>query len=248
MKSWQIFVVGTLAAVAVFFLSAIESSLAGIAAILIVGAVIAGFCLPPHRDVFYLRTTVEVPDPDYALVVEHDRLAVRVELARLWLLFLPTFLAVAFLIVTFLKGTTWKISLLDSDSLIWFQAGPYPVLLFFRLLIVAVFGLLAAWLGERWVLRDASACSASYVHFSTGRIVYGFMDPRGEYYGGEGFPSAFNLSPQLRTIVFYRVSKPDLSRIAMCFVFHRPVTIGRGVTDLDQAKGATVLATGQATS
>jgi hypothetical protein len=242
MKPWQIFIVGTLAAITVFFLSAIESSLAGIAAILIVAAVIAGFCLPPRRDVFYLRTTVQVPDPDYAVVVEHDRLAVRVEMALLWLLFVPTFLAVVFLVVTFVSGTTWKISLFDSSPLVWFQAGPYPVLLFFRLLIVAVFGLLAAWLTERWVLRDASGCSASYLHFSTGRILYGFTDPTGEYYGGEGFPSGFRLSPQLRTIVFYRANKPDLSKIAVCFVFHRPVTIGRGVTDLDEAKTAAVLA------
>lgn len=242
MKPWQIFVVGTLAAIAVFFLSAIESSLAGIAAILIVAGVIAGFLLTPKRDVFYLRTTVQVPDPDYAVVVEHDRLAVRVEVARLWLLFVPTFLAVAFLVVTFVNGTTWRISLLDPGLMAWFQGGQYPVLVFFRLLIVAVFGLLAAWLSERWILRDASACSASYLSFSRGYIHYGFTDPRGEYYGGEAFPSGFRLSPNLRTIVFYRGSKPDLNKIALCFVFHRPVTIGRGVTDLDEAKVAAVLA------
>jgi hypothetical protein len=34
---------------------------------------------------------VHVPDPDYAVVVEHDQIGVRVELARLWLLFMPTF-------------------------------------------------------------------------------------------------------------------------------------------------------------
>jgi hypothetical protein len=248
MKPWQIFAVGMVAVIAVFFLSAIESLLAGVAAILIIAAVIAGFCLTPRTDVFYLRTTVQVPDPDYAVVVEHDRLAVRIEVARLWLLFLPTFLAVAFLVVTSMKGTTWKISLLDSGPMAWFQAGPYPVLLFFRLLIVAVFGLLAAWLSERWILLDATACSASYLYFSRGYIQYGFTDPRGEYYGGEGFPSGFNLAPHLRTIVFYRASKPDLSKIAMSFVFHRPTVIGRGVTDFDEAKTAAVLATDPAAS
>jgi hypothetical protein len=243
MKPWQIFVVGTLAAVAVFFLSAIESWLAGIAAILIVAAVIVGFCVTPRRDVYYLRTTVQIPDPDYAVVVEHDRLAVRVEVARLWLLFVPTFLAVAFLVVTFVSGTTWKISLFDSNSLVWFQAGPYPVLVFFRLLIVAVLGLLTAWLSERWVLRDASACSATYLTFSRGRLLYGFTDGSGEYYGGEGFPSGLNRSRALRTVVFYRTSKPGISEIAMCFAFHRLVVIGRGVTDLDEAKTVAALAT-----
>lgn len=38
---------------------------------------------------------------------------------------------------------------------------------------------------------------------------------------------------ELATIVFYDPSKPARNRIATGLLFHRPVVIGRGVTDLD---------------
>jgi hypothetical protein len=235
MKAWQIFLIGTIAAAALFTFHAYESALAAIVAVAMVLAVVVGFSLRPRREVFYLRTTMHVPDPDYAVAVEHDRIAVQVELARLWLLFLPTFAAVAFLLVTYANGTTWKISLIDSSFVNWLDLGPYPVILFFRFLIIAVLGLLTAWISERWVLRDASACSAGSLHRDGKRIMYSFKDPLGEYYGGQGIPLGATRSPQLRTIVFYRTGKPDLNKIAMCCLFHRLVIVGRGVTDLDEA-------------
>ena len=75
--------------------------------------VVVGFLLRPRQEMSYLRTTLVVSEPDYPLCVEHDRVAVRVEIARLWLLFVPTFTAIAFLIVTSAKGTTWNFTLLD---------------------------------------------------------------------------------------------------------------------------------------
>src|SRR5689334_2317460 len=100
MRSWQIFAVGTAVLIAALLLPAYESLLAGVAAIVLVGAVAAGFALRPHKEVFYLRTTLILREPDHAVCVEHDRVGIRVELARLWLLFLPTFGALAFLAVT----------------------------------------------------------------------------------------------------------------------------------------------------
>ncbi len=235
MKTWQIFLVGSLGAVVLWSFHAYESALAGIAAIATVAAVVFGFCLRPSKEVFYLRTTVRIPDPDYAVSVEHDRVAVRVELARLWLLFIATFTSVAFLLVTFASGTTWRISLFDSSLVDWLNLGPYPVLLFFRLLVIAVFGLLTAWITERWVLRDASVCSAATLSRYKKRIIYSFKDPSGEYYGGEGVPFGATRASRLRSIVIYRTGKPHLNKIAMCCLFHRLVILGRGVTDLDES-------------
>jgi hypothetical protein len=180
-----------------------------------------------------------VSDPDYHVSVEHDRLAVRVELARLWLLFLPTFGALAFLLVTFAQGTTWNFSLWNSGFIARFLvAGPYPVVLCCRFLFAAIIGLLSTWFSERWVLRDAEACSAGSVSEMAGRMLYSFRDRLGEYYGGEGFPFGLVRSRQLATIVFYSVARPDLNKIALCCLFHRVVIVGRGLTDLDEVTSA----------
>jgi hypothetical protein len=243
MKAWQIFAVGTLAALVLFSVHAYESVLAALAAVGLLAAVVVGFCVRPRNEVFYLRTTIRVYDPDYAVAVEHDRIAVRVELTRLWLLFIPTFAAIAFLLVTAASGTTWNVSVFGSLRVGWLDMGPYPVLMFFRMLVVGVFGLLSGWITERWVLRDASACSAGSVQSLGHRIIYSFQDPSGGYYGGEGFPFASMRSPDLGTIVFYSTLKPELSKIAMCCLFHRPVMIGRGLTDLDEATVASLLKT-----
>jgi len=243
MKTWQIFAVGTIAALVLFSFHAYESALATLAAVGLLAAVVVGFCVRPHKEVFYLRTTIRVHDPDYAVAVEHDRIAIRVELARLWLLFIPTFAAIAFLLITAASGTTWNVGLFDSAPVHWLVLGPYPVLLFFRLLIVGVFGLLSAWLTERWVLRDASACSAGSIQSFGFRVMYSFQDPSGEYYGGDGFPFGSTGSRELETIVFYKTRKPERSKIAMCCLFHRVVIIGRGLTDLDEATVTSVLKT-----
>jgi hypothetical protein len=235
MKTWQIFLIGIMGAAALFSIHAYESTLAGIGAVAIILAVVVGFCLQPRKEVFVLRTTTKVPDPDYPVTVEHDQIAVRVELARLWLLFIPTFAAVTFLMMTYMNGTMWRISLSDSSLVDWLDLGPYPILLFFRFLVVVVLVLLTAWISERWVVRDASVCSADFLSRYKKRIMYGFKDPFGEYFGGEGIPFGATQSQRLRTIVLYRTGKPHFNKIAMCCIFHRLVIIGRGLTDLDEA-------------
>jgi hypothetical protein len=231
MKAWQIFVIGVAVLAAALLLPSYERILTGIAATAMVAVVVVGFLFQPRRDVFYLRTTLVVPKPDFRLSVEHDRVAIRVELARLWLLFLPTFAAVVFFVVTSASGTPWDFSLLD-----WFgEHGSYPIYLGIRGFQIIVVGLLSAWVSERWVLRDAEACSADSVSTKTGHLLYSFKDRLGEYYGGEGFPFALVRSPKLARIVFYRVGHPQHNKIAMAFLFHRVVIIGRGLTDLDEA-------------
>lgn len=236
MQMWQIFALGTAVVVAALLLPSYESVLAGLGALIIVAVVVAGFLAHPRREIFYIRTTARISEPDYPLSVEHDRVAVRIELARLWLLFLPTFAALAFLLVTFARGTTWAFSLWNSrffDKAI--EAGPYPVILFCRVLFFAVVGLLSTWVSERWVLRDADACSADSVSMLAERVLYSFKNRSGEYYGGEGFPFGLVRPRQLATVVLYNVSKPELNKIAMSCLFHRLVIVGRGLTDLDEA-------------
>jgi len=231
MKSWQIFAVGIVVMVAALSLRIYEPILAGVAAVFLVTAVVAGFLLPPRREVFYLRTTVVLSEPDYLASVDHDQIAVRLEVVRLWLLFLPTFMAVAFFIVTATKGNTWKYSIMDH----FWDDNYFFVLTGIRLFVAGVIGLLSAWLSERWVFRDAHACSADSVSAMGGRILYSFIDPAGGYYGGETFPFGLVRQPKLARLVFYNVNNPDLSKIAMGCLFHRPVIIGRGLTDLDRA-------------
>jgi uncharacterized membrane-anchored protein len=83
-----IVVVVVLAGVLLF--SPYEAVLEGFVALLIVAAVVVGFLMYPRRDVFYVRTTVRLIRPDRNRALEHDFVAVKVELARLWLLFVPT--------------------------------------------------------------------------------------------------------------------------------------------------------------
>jgi hypothetical protein len=112
--------------------------------------------MQPRREVFYVRTTVRLIDPDRNQALEHDFLAIRVELARLWLLFVATFLGVAFLVV-FAAGGPMKFSFLNwifssQYGFVTFAVCQYPPLL--------VLVLLSAWISEQRVLRDAEACSA----------------------------------------------------------------------------------------
>jgi hypothetical protein len=65
------------------------------------------------------------------------------------------------------------------------------------------------------------------------------MGEHGEYYGGECPYFKLIHSRELASIVFYDVQTPELNRIAMGFLFHRLIILGRGVTDLDkQTAGA----------
>jgi hypothetical protein len=156
---------------------------------------------------------------------------------------------IAFLLITFANGTTWKFSLWNSGFMATFlEAGPYPVFLLCRVLLAVVIGLLSTWVSERWVLLDADACSADSVSHMAGRLLYSFRNRAGEYYGGEGFPLGLARSRQLATIVLYSVARPDLNKMAICCLFHRLVIVGRGVTDLDKATTSARSATVQSAS
>lgn len=233
-----IFCVVVLAGVLLF--TPYEAFLEGLIALAILTAAIAGFMMHPRRDVFYVRTTVRRISPDRSRAVERDLLAVRVELARLWLLFVPTFLAVTIL-VFFAAGGRTKFSFLNwifksRQAYLAFLICQYPPLL--------VLLLLSEWIVERRVMRDAEACSARSLSIEPtrtgrfGRVSYLFMGEYGDYCGGYCTYYRLIHSRELASIVFHDVRTPELNRIAMGFLFHRLVILGRGVTDLDKQTAA----------
>jgi aldo/keto reductase family protein len=83
-------------------------------------------------------------------------------------------------------------------------------------------------------MRDAQACSARSYSVTHRAVAYLFMGERGEYYGGHCYYFGLIRPMQLATIVFHNVRKPELNKIAMGFLFHRLIILGRGVTDLDK--------------
>jgi len=232
MKTWKIFLVGMFAIAAGFLLPMYERFIAGTTAVLVVVAVAFGFWLRPRKEILSARTAVPVWEVD-RFVVEHGQIAAKIELARLWLLFIPTLIAVAFLVATAAQGSTWNFSLFD-----WFGrdrfGGCNPVGFYiFRALLFFVAGVLSAWLSERWVLRDAEACSLRSLTVRGGRASYAFVDSSGGYYGGDGLVFGKVRSRQLAGIAVYRKQKPEQNKIPLSCLFHRFIIIGQGLTDLD---------------
>lgn len=239
-------VVAILAAVLLF--TPYEAVLEGVLAFGMVAAVLAGFLMRQKKEVYYVRTSVALIDADRNRFLEHDLLAVKVELVRLWLLFVPTALAVASLVFLAAGGST------DFSFLNWIFSTRYVpfavlVLQYPPMLVLLI---IAAWIDERWMMRDVEACSATSFSISraqfgrAGRVSYQFRGERGEYYGGDCF--CLYLGPvrssELATIVFYNVRKPESNKITMALLFHRLSVSGRGLTDLDaqRADVRTVLA------
>ncbi len=233
-----IFVIGGFAAL--FLFTPYEAYLEGVLALGIVAAAIAGSLMHPRREVFYVRTAVRLIDRDRNQGIEHDFLAVRVELVRLWLWYVPTSLAVVIL-VFFAVGGPANFSFLNwifssRYSYVAFMLCQYPPLL--------VLILLSAWIDERRVMRDAEACSATHFTISraragwVGRVTYQFRGEHGEYCGGDCLYFGFAHPRELKSIVFHNVRKPELNKIAMGFLFHRLVVLGRGLTDLDKQTAA----------
>jgi hypothetical protein len=143
---------------------------------------------------------------------------------------------VAFL-VFFAAGGPMKFSFLN-----WIFSSPYAYLpvMVLQYPPILVLLLLAAWIDERWVLRDAEARSARSFSVSCspggrfGRISYLFMGEHGEYYGGDCLYFGLVQPTELASIVFHNVRNPELNKIAMGFLFHRLIVLGRGVTELDK--------------
>lgn len=236
----RVLVLGVVILAGVLLFSPYEAFFEGLIAFAMFGGVVVGFLMYPRREVFYVRTTVRSIRPDRNQALEHDFLAVRVELARLWLLFVPTFLAVAFL-VFFAAGGPTRFSFLNWIFLSRF-AFIAPTLCLYPSLLVLV--LLYAWNGERRVMRDAEACAARSVTFSSsavgriGRVSYLFMGEQGEYYAGDCMYFGSIYPSEVRTVVLHNVRKPELNKIAMGFLFHRLIVLGRGVTDMDEQTAA----------
>jgi hypothetical protein len=165
----------------------------------------------PRREVYYVRTGVRPVDSDRSHALEQDFLAVKVELVRLWLLFVPTFLAVAVLAFFAANGFI-KFSFLNwifssgyvRDAFMFWQYRPLLVLL-----------LLSTWIGERRVMRDAGACSASLLRISRarfrwfGRASYALWGENGRCCGGYCLRLGAVQPRELAMIVFHNVRKPD---------------------------------------
>jgi len=231
MRSFGVFASGAVVFVFAMLFPVIEPAVEAVAAIAFVMAVAYGFALHPHRDVFYVRTTRKMLDLDRNLTIDHDQLAVRVETARLWLLFIPTALSVAFLVVTSANGTLWRFSLVET--FIHSEAvGIAWGLLRFPFYVVGVG--LWIWITERRVLRHAEACSARSYRISNARVGFQFVTDEGKYGGGDDFYFGLVKPWELATIVFYDVKEIERCKIGMSFLFHKVVVLGRGLTDLDR--------------
>jgi hypothetical protein len=246
----RIVFVGVFVLAGVLLFTPYEPFLEGVIALVIIAAAVAGFSMHPRREVFYVRTSVRLMDADKNKALEQDFLAVKVELARLWLLFVPTFLAVAFL-VFFAAGGPMKFSFFN-----WIFSSPYAYapIVFLQYPPLLVLVLLSVWIGERRVMRDAEARSARSFCFSNSaggriaRVSYLFMGDHGEYYGGDCLHFGLVHPSEIATIVFHNVRTPEPNKIAMGFLFHRLIILGRGVTDLDKHTIAAQTALAETTS
>lgn len=236
MNTWKVALIGAIGVCALFLLPLYEGLLAGATAVVVVAAVIAGFLLQPHKEVFIVRTDVKVWAVDHFLLEKHQ-LAVKVELARLWLLFVPTLIAIGFLVATAAQGTTWRFTLFGNLS-----SDPPTGVYIFRAFLFFVVALLSAWLTERWVLRDGIMCNLRSLRIHSGRVSYAFVDSAGGYHGGEGMLIKKAKAKELASLVVYRESNPEQSKTPLTCVFHKFVIVGRGLTDLDEATGATLSA------
>lgn len=228
MKTWQILAAGIAGLTVALLLPLYAAAIPVAMALAVVAGIVFGFVLRPQRDLFYVETwAVRMIDKDRYL--EHGLVAVRLEIARLWLLFVPTFCGLAFLVLSSARGMAWK----PEWSEYLFGEYGSALIITGRLLIAVVFGTLFAWVSERWALRNVDACAARGVSLKDGFVSYFFLDTHGDYYGGQAF--AFGHSHQRDTghLVLYDIRNPALNRIAMACVFHRLVVFGHGLTDLD---------------
>jgi len=230
MQSFALFVSGAVVVTFALLFPEIEPAVETLVAIAFVSAVAYGFTLHPRKDVFYVRTTTKQRDLDRNLSIEHNQLAVRVETSRLWLLFIPTAFAVAFLALTSASGSLWHFSLVES--FLNSEAVGFAWALFRAPLYVIGLGLWI-WITERRVLRDAECCSARSFRVNNGRVGFQFVTDKGSYGGGDDFYFGLAKPFEVATLVFYGRANIDLCKIGMSFLFHRIVVIGRGLTDFD---------------
>ncbi|HEU5410925.1 MAG TPA: hypothetical protein VFU57_07890 [Candidatus Acidoferrales bacterium] len=236
MRSFGVFIAGAAVFTFALLFPMLEPAAEAVAAIAFVAAVAYGFAVHPRKDVFYIRTTTRMHDLDGNLMIDHDQLAVRIETARLWLLFIPTALSVGFLGVTSAKETLWRFSLVES-----FVHSQEAVEIAWGVFRIPVYlaGLgLWIWVTERRVLRDADACSARSYQVSSGRVGFQFVTDKGKYGGGEDFYVGLAKPREVATLVFYDVDEIDRCKIGMSLLFHKILVLGRGLTEIDQETAA----------
>jgi hypothetical protein len=230
---WKVFLVALYILALAFLFTPAEGVLEGTIALGLVAAAIAGFSFHPSKEVYYVRTSRHLYDSNGEEQIEFDFIAVRVELVRLWLLFLPTIFAVTFLVFSAANGVLWNFSVLN-----WIFDSPFAAVMFYGVqaihgLVVFVIVMLQAWVSERWVLRNAEASGTNSIRRRQWGVTYAFLDERGSLYGGDCMDFHIVRPSELSTIVFYNRHDPDVNKIAMAFLFHRLVVLGRGVTDLN---------------
>ncbi|HLJ90990.1 MAG TPA: hypothetical protein VKZ53_29575 [Candidatus Angelobacter sp.] len=240
MKTWQIFAVGVVGLVLAFFFPAYQSKLAAAGAGFVIALIAFGCFLRPRREIYYVSTVAHFHDPDDEISIERGCVAVKVEQVRLWLLLVPAILAEAFLIGAFVRGTVWRISLID----IYWQSPMFALAL--RVGVMFTISILSTWMSERWVFRDANATMVKTISVHNGRVMYSFIDDQGEYYGGMDFRVGLPPPVELAWIVFYNIPKPHLNKIGLGLLFHRLVIVGHGATDLGEATVAAQALTGEA--
>jgi hypothetical protein len=216
-----------------------EAVLESVIAVAFVAAVIAGFAMQQSKDVYYLKTRTLRPRAGEAATPEHDYVAIRLELVRLWLLFIPTMFAVSFMVISSARGKFAGESFLNriAGSSVLHPAS-FSLAQPIAYLSIAVGMVLFFWLSERRALRNVEACSASHYARKGWTIGYQFRDEKNAYCGGDCVFFGLVRPQELAAIVFYEAARPERSRIAMGLLFHRPVVIGRGITELDKDTAA----------
>jgi hypothetical protein len=223
-------ILGFLMLEAVLLFTRYEGAVEAMAAIVFVMAVIAGFAMHPRKNVFYVRTIMPTRTRSGHAAKEQDVLAVRVELVRLWVLFIPTMLAVGLLVFSAARGKLWEYSVLNRVLPVPFSLFAAQIMMYSPFAIVL---LLSVWIGERWIMRNPEACYARDFRINGRTISFQFLGEQGEYYGGYGIYFGLVRSVELASIVFDDPRKWQRNRIAMGMLFHRIVVLGRDVTDLD---------------
>jgi hypothetical protein len=115
------------------------------------------------KDVYYLKTRTLRWRFGQAPTSEHDYVAIRLELVRLWLLFIPTMFAVGFLVISSARGKFAAASFLNrlaGTSILYPASLSLAQLLAYLSIVVAM--ILFFWVSERRALRNVEACSAAH--------------------------------------------------------------------------------------
>lgn len=237
MKTWQILVFGSIAIAGIFLLMGFWVFGGVVIAMLMVAAVIFGFMLQPDRDSWRVIAKSyrvrEGRDSELDLYAAEDLLTFRADITRLWLLFIPTVIAVSGLVVATARGNWAGVEPEPLEPSYWtFWIG--------RFFVTAVAGILGTWVFERWLLRRADAChvrGGNVSRISEKPAFSYYFVVNGDYYGGSSFPIAPNRkSPELNGIVMYRRDDPDQSRLIPAFLFHQFDVVARGIEDLENAR------------